>query len=313
MNKFLEDVLNGLQSTPKYLDSKYFYDAKGDVLFQQIMDSPEYYPTRCEMEIFTTQTNELAKTLKNGYKEFDLVELGAGDATKSSHLLKALLLQGADFTYLPIDISDHVIKDLEENLPEQLPGLKVKGLNGEYFEMLKMASNLTDKPKVVLFLGGNIGNFTPKAAQKFCKQMRNVLNKGDMILMGIDLQKNPKVILDAYNDKAGVTREFNLNLLRRINRELDADFEVNQFEHYPVYDPDSGACKSYLISLKDQKVRIGEVDFIDFKKDEFIYTEISQKYTIEQVNQLAEASGFSCVQNYTDEKKWFLDAVWMAS
>ncbi len=313
MNKFLEDVLNGLQTTPKYLDSKYFYDAKGDVLFQQIMDSPEYYPTRCEMEIFTKQTSELAKTLKNGYTTFDLVELGAGDATKSSHLLKALLLQEADFTYLPIDISKHVIDELEKNLPEQIPGLKVKGLNGEYFEMLKTASNLTNKPKVVLFLGGNIGNFTPDAAKKFCKQMRNVLNKGDMILMGIDLQKNPRVILDAYNDKAGVTREFNLNLLRRINRELDADFNVDQFDHYPVYDPDSGACKSYLISLKDQKVRIGEADFIDFKQDEFIYTEISQKYTIEQVNQLAETTGFSSVKNYTDEKRWFLDAVWMAS
>ena len=308
---FYQDVASGLQANPKHLSSKYFYDANGDKLFQDLMNCPEYYPTNCELEIFSEKTAEIAKTIMGGGDAFDLIELGAGDATKSSHLLKYLLKQNADFTYLPIDISDNVISYLNITLPVTLPGLKMDGLNGEYFEMLKKAEAISDRRKVILFLGSNIGNMPVNEALEFCKELRRHSSKGDMILMGFDLKKNPKTILDAYNDREGITKRFNLNLLKRINRELNADFDVSCFDHYPMYDPETGACKSYLVSLADQQVKINGDEIISFLKDEYIYMEISQKFTVQQTAQMATESGFAPVDRFFDSKKWFVDVVWM--
>ena len=310
MNKFLKEVLEGLHSEPKYLLSKYFYDKAGDKLFQQIMDSDEYYPTKSELEIFTTQTHELAKTIKNGFDSFDLIELGAGDATKSSHLLQQLIIEKANFTYYPIDISKSMVAHLEEVLPQKINGLQVTGLNGEYFQMLEKASQISSKMKVVLFLGSNIGNVPLNEAQKFCQTLRSHLKKGDFVLMGFDLKKNPHVILAAYNDAKGYTKAFNLNLLKRINKELNADFDISSFEHYAMYDPETGACKSYLISLKNQTVKINQSNLIRFKENEFVFMEISQKYSIPQTDELAKASGFKPVKHFVDNKLWFLDTVW---
>ncbi len=310
MNKFLQEVLHGLNATPKHLQSKYFYDEAGDKLFQKIMGCEEYYPTNCEMEIFEEQTAELAKVLKNGFNSFDLVELGAGDATKSFHLLRQLVEEGADFNYFPIDISTHVIEDLEENLPNQIKGLKVRGFNGEYFDMLEKTCQVSKRRKVVLFLGSNIGNMPVNEAEEFCRSLRSHLSETDLVLMGIDLKKNPRVIRAAYNDVDGYTKEFNLNLLRRMNKELEADFEIEAFEHFPMYDPQTGSCKSYLISLKDQTVRIGEADFIHFEENEPIFMEISQKYSLKESDELALSTGFKPVKHFMDHKNWFLDAVW---
>jgi L-histidine N-alpha-methyltransferase len=309
--QFCNDVLAGLTATPKYLEAKYFYDSRGDELFQEIMNSPEYYPTNCEMEIFTQQTEALASAIIADGSAFDLIELGAGDATKSTHLLRHLLDNKADFTYLPIDISGHVINYLNEALPATLPGLQLTGLTGEYFDMLKQAAEISDRRKVVLFLGSNIGNMPVEDAERFCAELRRHLSPGDSVLMGVDLKKNPKIILAAYNDAQGFTRQFNLNLLTRINRELEANFDTAQFEHYPMYDPETGACKSYLISLTDQQVQLCD-ETIVFKKDEYIYMEISQKYTVEQTNQMAAKTGFEPVNHFFDSKEWFLDAIWMA-
>ena len=309
MNQFLQDVKEGLSSPSKYLQSKYFYDAAGDVIFQQIMNCPEYYLTRSEMEIFTTQTKQIADIFINDSLEFDIVELGAGDATKSVHLLKELLSKKVSFTYFPVDISTHVIHQLNEKLPAELPGLKLEGLNGEYFTMLKKAKTISNKIKVVLFLGSNIGNIPLENCGKFCSALRGHLNIGDLVLIGFDLQKEPQVILDAYNDKGGFTRNFNLNLLRRINHELSGNFEVNQFKHYASYDPASGACKSYLISLKDQQVEIADHTF-SFAKYEPVYMEVSQKFTVAQTNEMAINNGFKPVHHFYDSKGWFVDAVW---
>ncbi|MEO5910024.1 MAG: L-histidine N(alpha)-methyltransferase [Pelobium sp.] len=310
MNKFLQEVLEGLSATPKHLHAKYFYDESGDKIFQQIMASEEYYLTDCEMEIFTQQTVEIAKALKNGFNSFDLVELGAGDATKSSHLLKQLVKEGVDFNYFPIDISSNVIHHLEQELPKEIPGLNIKGFNGEYFEMLEKANSFSSRRKVVLFLGANIGNMPISEAEDFCKKLRANLTKTDLVLMGIDLKKNPKTIRAAYNDKAGFTRDFNLNLLKRMNKTLEADFNLDAFEHYPMYDPLTGSCKSYLISLKEQTVRIGEADFIKFEENEPVFMEISQKYSLQETNDLALKTGFAPVHHFLDEKSWFVDAVW---
>ena len=311
MNQFLTDVLKGLSAKEKYLESKYFYDAKGDVLFQKIMGSKEYYPTKCEMEIFTLQKENLVQAISEQSNEFDIVELGAGDATKSIHLLKELKQKDFNFTYYPIDISSNVIELLENNLPEELPGLKVKGLNGEYIKMLEQAKDISSRKKVVLFLGSNIGNVTLDKAEQFCKELRSHLVPCDLALIGFDLKKDPRTILAAYNDSTGYTKEFNLNLLRRINNELNADFAVENFYHYPVYDPGTGATKSYLVSTEEQQVNIADTAF-HFYKGEHIFMEISQKYTTEQTDSLAKASGFEVLTYFKDSKNWFLDTIWKA-
>lgn len=306
---FYTDVIAGLTAKEKHLDSKYFYDSTGDRLFQEIMRCPEYYPTRCELEIVSQQAATICTMLMQQCPSFDVVELGAGDATKSIYLLRELLQQGASYTYYPVDISANVIDLLEQELPQQLPQLNVHGLHGEYMEMLQLANDLSPRNKIVLFMGANIGNFTPAATLQFCKTLRQHLQPGDLLLCGFDLKKHPRVILDAYNDKQGFTRAFNLNLLHRINRELGADFNTTQFEHYPMYDPSTGACKSYLVSLANQQVHIGE-HCISFRESETIHMEISQKYSLEETDGLALAAGFRPVARFTDQHEWFADCLW---
>jgi len=310
--QFYDDVITGLQSVPKRLNSKYFYDANGDKLFQDLMNCEEYYPTRCELEIFSKKTEDICQAIIGDGDAFDLIELGAGDATKSAYLLQYLLEQQADFTYLPIDISENVIAYLNVTLPVTLPGIQITGLNGEYFEMLEKAASLSNKRKVVMFLGSNIGNMQVNEAESFCKELRNHLSAGDMMLIGFDLKKNPKTVLAAYNDKGGITKRFNLNLLERINRELNANFDLTKFDHYPIYDPETGACKSYLVSLIDQQVKINDTETIPFLKDECIYMEISQKFTVSQTDQMANKVGFKSLHGFFDSRKWFIDVIWVA-
>jgi L-histidine N-alpha-methyltransferase len=310
MKQFLSDVLKGLQSTPKYLDSKYFYDKKGDELFQEIMASDEYYLTNSEMEIFSDQTAEIADAvLKNGEK-LEVIEFGAGDATKSTFLLKELVGRKAMDTFFPIDISDNIIRLLAETIPVSIPGINIHGLNGEYFDMLSRAATLTKNKKLVLFLGANIGNFRHDATPAFCKKLRSLLSKDDVVIIGFDLKKNPKKILAGYNDSSGFTREFNLNLLRRINRELNANFDLKNFEHYATYDPDSGACKSYLVSLKKQQVCMAKNCEINFEMNETIFMEISQKYSTDQIETLALECGFTPTASFFDSNRYFVDVVW---
>ena len=310
MNQFLQDVVKGLQSTPKYLQSKYFYDKKGDELFQEIMHCDEYYLTNCEMEIFSTQTSQLADIIIDQHSNFDVVELGPGDAVKSVYLLKELLDKNAVSTYFPVDISNNIITLLHKSLPRELPELNIHGLNGEYLAMLRSAKQISDKIKLVLFLGSNIGNLSREDVPQFCHELRSQLTKGDMVLIGIDLAKNPKQILAAYNDREGYTREFNLNLLRRINRELYANFSIEAFEHYATYDPATGACKSFLVSLADQQVTIEKDIEISFAKNETVFMEISQKYTVAQTDEIAIQSGFEPVAHFFDKNKWFTDVIW---
>jgi len=310
-SQFLTETVAGLQASPKYMKAKYFYDERGDYLFQQIMEMDEYYLTNAEMDIFSNQANQIASLIAMENTAFDLIELGAGDATKSIHLLRELTKGKLEFSYLPVDISAHVISNLEENLPKELPELDIKGLNGDYLDMLRKATVLSKRRKVVLFMGANIGNMDLDEAEIFLISLRQLLSKGDMLIIGFDLKKNPKKILAAYNDKKGITSAFNLNLLERINRELGGDFELSNFEHYASYDPESGSCKSYLISLKDQTVHIGSAATINFDRDEPIYMEISQKYALEDTERLASKSGFKCKHNFFDANKYFVDAVWI--
>lgn len=310
MDNFLTDVWRGLNSNPKYLQSKYFYDDNGDAIFKEIMECPEYYLTRCELGLFANRSNDIARNILSSLKDFDLVELGPGDATKSVYLLDALMKQEANFTYYPIDISANTIEHLKMKLPGALPGIKVQGLNGEYFEMLGALKKLSSKNKVVLFLGSNIGNIPLDDTVVFLKELRSYLLPGDLALIGFDLKKDPEIILAAYNDKAGITRRFNLNLLQRINDKLGADFDLSHFEHQPEYDAITGACKSYLVSISDQRVQIGAMGSVRFKEGERIFMEVSQKYTVEQTDTFAVSAGFSVAGHFFDSKHWFLDALW---
>lgn len=307
--RFLKDVLKGLRSTPKKLDAKYFYDETGDALFQKIMNCEEYYVTRCEAEIFQTHAAELAAALKEGFDEFDLIELGAGDASKTIHLLKELKQINSKFRYVPVDISSTIIQYLEQELPRQLDGLAVQGLAGEYLEMLRKAGKSPSQKKVILFLGSNIGNMDLEDALNFLREVRANLNKGDRMLIGCDLKKDPATVLAAYNDASGYTRAFNLNLLERINRELGGNFDLSQFEHYPTYDPISGACKSFLVSKREQSVSIAD-ETVRFKKGEVIFMELSQKYDLAEIESMATSSGFRPAGIFTDNREWFVDSVW---
>lgn len=308
MNQFLTDVLKSLQSTPKYLDSKYFYDKKGDQLFQQIMETDEYYLTNAEMEIFSTQQAGIADQVLKNTNQLDVIEFGPGDATKSVHLLKELTNRKALMNYFPVDISKNIITFLNENLPVQIPGVAIHGYAGEYFEMLSSVNAISANKKLVLFLGANIGNFKFNEMPFFLEKLRHSLSQGDKILIGFDLKKNPKKILAAYDDAAGFTREFNLNLLSRINRELKGNFVVANFEHYAMYDPSNGACKSFLISAKRQTAVISGTK-IAFEKDEPIFMEISQKYSIKEINETAAKTGFKNLADFFDSRHYFVDVL----
>ncbi|WP_316832102.1 L-histidine N(alpha)-methyltransferase [Pedobacter aquatilis] len=308
-SQFLNDSIAGLSQHPKRLQSKYFYDKTGDRIFQQIMEMPEYYLTRAEMDIMKTQSAQIADVLELDGSPFDLFELGAGDASKSVHLLKTLLERDIAFTYYPIDISANVIAGLNSSLPRLLPKLDFQGLEGDYFAMLKEVTDRSKRRKVVLFMGANIGNMHPEEAVAFCQSLSKTFSGQDRLIIGFDLKKNPDQVLKAYNDASGITRDFNLNLLRRMNRELGADFEVNAFEHYASYNPESGACKSYLISLHEQRVLIGDT-LITFEQNEYILMEISQKYSLEDISRLALNSGFVAEKYFSDSQGYFVDALW---
>jgi dimethylhistidine N-methyltransferase len=308
-DNFHSDIVEGLKSIPKKLYSKYFYDKAGDRLFQQIMAMPEYYLTNCELDIFKNKTQEITDAITFDDSPFDLIELGAGDAMKSSFLLKNLTDNQIDFTYMPIDISGNILSILNEKLNNEIPELEIVSLEGEYFDMLDKATSISKRRKVVLFLGGNIGNMDMEESYHFCSELRRKLNRGDIFLVGFDLKKNPHTILNAYNDAAGITSSFNLNLLVRMNRELEADFDVLNFQHYQTYDPVSGACKSYLISLAEQNVHIGNEVF-HFEENELIDMEISQKFSKKDIRNMANNSGFHILNEISDSKNWFVDSIW---
>ncbi|MFT5891799.1 MAG: L-histidine N-alpha-methyltransferase [Dokdonia sp.] len=302
---FEEDVIKGLSSFPKSLSSKYFYDKKGDLLFQDIMAMPTYYLTNCEYEIISSQKEEISAAFQ-GENGFDLIELGAGDGKKTKVLLKYLSEKGIDFSYLPIDISQNVLDGLKESVQKEISGIDIKPQQGTYFEVLGDLTHYNDRKKVIMVLGSNIGNLLHPQAIEFLANIREGMNIGDLLFMGFDQKKNPQTILDAYNDKEGITAAFNKNVLHRINKELDANFDVDEFSHWEVYDPETGTAKSYLVSKKEQQVRVDKLDLnVHFNPWETIHTEISQKYDNDIVSWLASESGLHIVNQFIDSKGYY--------
>ncbi|MDV6167811.1 L-histidine N(alpha)-methyltransferase [Flavobacterium sp. DG1-102-2] len=310
ISHFAEDVLEGLSAKKKHLSSKYFYDDAGSRIFVEIMHMPEYYPTACEFEILSQQSGEIFKKLHFDGK-FNIVEFGSGDGSKTRHLLKAFLDKGGDFTYIPIDISQEANDILRDNMKQALPNLTIKPQTGDYFEVLDTLQG-SSTPNLFLFLGGNIGNYKREEALELLKKFNAGMKKGDLLLIGMDLRKNPRVIQQAYDDPHGITKAFNMNLLQRINRELDADIQMDQFDFYCDYSPETGEVNSYLVSLKKQHFHSTVLNTtFHFEKDELIWTELSRKYSFTEIEELAAAAGFKASHNFLDCKHYFTDSLWV--
>ncbi len=309
-DQFKIDIQEGLSSEPKFLSSKYFYDEIGDELFVDIMNMPEYYLTRSEFEIFSKKTQELINSFgieKN--EKFQLIELGAGDGTKTKELLKELVSQDYNFNYVPIDISQHTLDKLENSLSNEIPKLSVTQKQGDYFEVLSSFKE-GDTKKIVLFLGSNIGNLNDELSAKFLYQLGSNLNKNDKLLLGVDLIKSVDIVLPAYNDSQGITARFNLNLLSRINKELGGDFIIEAFQHKPEYTIEEGIAKSFLVSTKKQSVYISSIDStFNFEEGEKIHTEISRKYNDTIINKITANTDFSIGTKITDSKHYFANYV----
>ncbi|MEO8071795.1 MAG: L-histidine N(alpha)-methyltransferase [Acidobacteriota bacterium] len=308
---FAEDVLIGLSSNPKYLSSKYFYDDEGSRLFQEIMKVPEYYLTRSEYEIFSRQTEEIFAAFEADSGEFDFIELGAGDGSKTSLLVDYFLKHNVAFRYVPIDISAEALNVLNEKFKKQFPDLNIQPEQGDYFKTLETFKKKSRKKKIILFLGSNIGNFSEEQALEFFKHLREMMTEKDFLFIGFDLHKNPKTLLRAYADSLGITAKFNLNLLKRINRELGGNFNVEEFKHYASYHPTERAARSFLISQKDQTIRIESLGKeFEFEQWEPIFMEVSQKYNLAMIEKLAGESGFEVVKNFFDESRFYTNSLW---
>ena len=307
---FLKDIQAGLSANPKFISSHYFYDKAGDELFQKIMEMPEYYLTNAELEIFSSQSEDIIRSFEiSENEEFELIELGAGDGKKTQHLLKTLLEKKFKFKYIPVDISQNSLSVISERMENLFPDLEIDAKQGDYFQVLDELF-LSDKPKVILFIGSNLGNMEDEIAKGFLSKIASHLKRNEKLLLGVDLVKSKEIVLPAYNDAAGITRDFNLNLLKRINRELEADFDLENFEHAPEYTEDEGIAKSFLRSKKKQTVFIKELnESFDFEENELIHTEISRKYNDEILGNLIQDSGLKITHQFLDSKKYFADYI----
>ena len=302
---FENDVYEGLNRYPKRLFSRYIYDEVGDKIFQEIMAMPAYYLTQTELGILKEQKSAIAEQLAS-LGAFELYELGAGDGKKTKILLREFIEQGLPFTYRPIDISSHVLEVLKTAVKDELPEVEMSPIQGTYFDTLREIKNQSRRPKVVLFLGSNIGNLLHPQAVDFLQQLRECIGPKDFLFIGFDQKKNPQTILDAYNDPEGITEAFNKNLLVRINKELGGNFDLNRFKHWESYDPETGTARSFLVATEAMDVKIEKLDLsVHFEAWETIHTEISQKYDPQTIEWLCEQAGLETVCFFSDSRQWY--------
>lgn len=311
MSAFAKDILNGFSQANKTIPAKYFYNDEGSRLFAEIMQLPEYYLTQSEVDVFLRHSNEIITTIAKQAEGIQLIELGAGNGVKTKLLLDAVVKEGVTAAYTPIDISAEAIQSLMGNLESKFPEIPFKPIVADYFNALESLKASTDMRKVVMFLGSTIGNFTWKESVDLLRHIVAPLQKGDLLLIGFDLKKNPKVIREAYDDSSGVTKAFNMNLLTRINVELQANFDLASFDHYASYSPETGEARSYLVSLEEQEVWIEALSkSFHFEKWEYIHTEISRKYDQSSMAKLAQEINCRPVARFEDERQYFANAVW---
>ncbi|HET9113058.1 MAG TPA: L-histidine N(alpha)-methyltransferase [Burkholderiales bacterium] len=298
--EFREAVLNGLSKPQKTLPCKYFYDAEGSRLFERICDQPEYYPTRTECKILEKHAGEIARLIG---PQASLVEFGSGAGIKIRLLLAALQQPCA---YVPVDISREHMLAATDDLASNFPDLCIAPVCADYTHPFTLPALRGIKPRtqVGFFPGSTIGNFTAAEARAFLGRTHMLLGAGAMMIIGVDLRKEETLLTAAYNDAAGVTAAFNLNLLRRINEELQGDFELAGFAHKAIWNSGLGRIEMHLVSLRAQSVYVDGRRF-DFADGETIHTENSYKYTIEQFQQIAEESGYRPLAVWTDSRQLF--------
>lgn len=308
-DEFKNDVKLGLEASQKRIPSKYLYDEYGSELFNKITRHPDYYLTNCELETLSLHKDSIAEIIGN--TPFNLIELGPGEGIKTRVLVEKFLNDARTFTYIPIDISMHYLNVISDQFKQAMPLLSLTAIQSDFFKGLQWLSKNSARKNVVLFLGSSIGNFDSVTTHEFLKHVRDTLNDGDYFLLGLDLCKDLDILFHAYDDSDGITREFNLNLLRRINRELSGNFNLEKFRHYATYNVNINAMESYLISLEPQEVTIKTLQQSFFLREiEAIHMEFSHKYHLAEIEQLAHAAGFEVVENFTDSKQYFVDTLW---
>jgi L-histidine N-alpha-methyltransferase len=296
------DVLDGLTRPFKELPPKHFYDARGSELFERICLLPEYYPTRTEREILTAHAAEIVASTGAG----ELVELGSGSAEKARVLLDAMEEAGTLRRYIPLDVSETVVRDAAKELVSEYDQLQIHGVIGDFERHLEMVPDHDGVPRLVALLGGTIGNFPPGTRRRLLHAIAGLLGPEDRLLLGTDLVKDPAVIEAAYDDDGGVTAEFNRNVLHVINRELDADFDPEDFEHVAFFDRRNEWIEMRLRAVRPCQVRIADLDLtIDFDQGEELRTEISAKFTRERLEKDYRAAGLELAGWYTDADELF--------
>jgi dimethylhistidine N-methyltransferase len=299
---FASEITSSLQSTSKFISPKYFYDEIGSKLFDEICGLPEYYLYNCESSILKNISKDLKAYITSNIR---LVELGSGSSTKTRLLIDALLQFQKRVEYFPIDISN-VLIDSTKDLYDHYNNLEITGIIDTYENGLDFIEHYDDKPNLITFLGSSFGNFNEDDGNDFLKKIHALMKSSDYFLIGLDMEKNNDVLLKAYNDTKGLTAKFNLNVLERINKELDADFKLSQFAHKAYYNESKGRIEMYLHSLSDQTVTIPKAGIsIQLAENELIHTENSHKFTVSQIYSMFEEVGLDIVQIWFDTKKYF--------
>ena len=308
---FAADILCGLSAEPKYLFAKYLYDELGSQLFEAICRVDEYYLTRAESEILSRHADEIVALIPGCET---LVELGSGSAEKTRKIIEALLRKRTELLFVPVDISVSALEKSSRSLLESYSSLRIRGYAADYLEGLAALKSLDAGPKLVLFLGSNIGNFEKDEAAKFLRAIRGVMKSGDALLLGADLKKDRAILEAAYNDALGVTRAFIVNELARINRELDGNFDLWAFGLRSVYGEAAGCVEVYLESLRSQTVDIRGLDLtISFAAGERIHVEHSYKYSLDDLTRLATEHGFDFTSTWLDDQKRFSSSLLVAA
>ncbi|HEX8708218.1 MAG TPA: L-histidine N(alpha)-methyltransferase [Pyrinomonadaceae bacterium] len=308
---FSEDVRAGLTAEPKYLFPKYFYDELGSTLFEAICLLPEYYLTRAENEILARCSAEIVGAISG--HNISLMEMGSGSASKTRLIIEALLKRQRELLFIPVDISASALETSSRVLLQSFPALRIEAYAGDYFDGLAALSKERRGRTLALFLGSNIGNFDLDEARRFLRALRGVLGAGDALLLGADLRKRAAVLEAAYDDSLGVTAAFNLNLLARINRELDADFDLRAFGHRAAYNEEVGRVEVYIESRRRQTVRIRGLELeLHFAEGERLHTENSYKYDLDGLSRLASETGYTRARTWLDRHQQFSSNLFIA-
>ena len=299
---FAQELSYSFNQKQKSINPKFFYDEKGSYLFKKICTLPEYYISRTEVALLRQLEEKLPNHLNGNFR---LVELGSGSSTKTRTLIDILEKSQKHIEYFPIDISD-ILSDSCKELHNDYKNLCITGIIDDYEPALELVKNYDDKNNLIVFLGSSFGNYDPKAGVRFLQKINSLMKSGDLFLLGLDLTKDETVLEKAYNDSQGITAQFNLNVLSRINSELDANFDINKFVHHAVYDKNQNRIEMYLRSLEKQIVNIPKADLVlEIKKDELIHTENSFKFTISQIKEMSALSNFQIQDIWCDKKRYF--------